>query len=169
MFVSPRGSAMSRAGTAFVGQCKQPASASSTPPVDIPFLYDIYESYALEFGGKRILDFQFFALKPSTDAFFFYHYDELQAVRVGTWKYIRKTNLYIWPIPLDAEAIPSKFGANQLGSDRLPLLYDLSLDPGEKYNVLAAYPDVAAKLENLISTWEAQNKKNPRGFVALAA
>lgn len=109
------------------------------------------------------------APKSPTDAFFYYHYDELQAVRVGSWKYIRKTNLYIWPIPLDAEALPSKFGANQLGSDRLPLLYDLTLDPGEKYNVLAAYPDVAAKLEQLMTTWEAQNKKNPRGFVALAA
>jgi hypothetical protein len=92
----------------------------------------------------------------------------LQAVRVGTWKYIRKTNLYIWPIPLDAEALTAKFGANQLGSERLPLLYDLTLDPGEKYNVLAAYPDIAAKLDRLMSAWEHQNKKNPRGFAALA-
>ena len=108
------------------------------------------------------------APKSPTDAFFFYHYDELQAVRVGNWKYIRKTNLYMWPIPLDAEVFTAKFGANQLGSDRLPLLYDLTLDPGEKYNVLAAYPEIAAKMDHLMRTWETQNKKNPRGFAALA-
>ena len=108
------------------------------------------------------------APKSPTDAFFFYHYDELQAVRVGNWKYIRKTNLYIWPIPLDAEVFTAKFGANQLGSDRLPLLYDLTLDPGEKYNVLGAYPDIAEKMDRLMRTWEAQNEKNPRGFAALA-
>ena len=109
------------------------------------------------------------APKSPTEAFFYYHYDELQAVRVGNWKYIRKTNLYIWPVPLDAEALTSKLGANQLGTERMPVLYDLSLDPGEKYNVLALYPDIALKLDRWMSTWEQQNRKNPRGFAALAA
>ena len=100
--------------------------------------------------------------------FFYYHYDELQAVRMGTWKYIRRTNRYVWPIPLDAEAISRKFGTKQLGSDRAPLLYDLRRDPGERYNVIATHPDIAAKLESAMAAWEANNQKNPRGFAALA-
>jgi arylsulfatase A-like enzyme len=101
--------------------------------------------------------------------FFYYHYDELQAVRIGTWKYIRRTNRYVWPIPLDAEAISRKFGTKQLGSDRAPLLYDLRRDPGERYNVIATHPDIAAKLEGAMAAWEAKNKNNPRGFAALAS
>lgn len=100
--------------------------------------------------------------------FFYYHYDELQAVRIGTWKYIRRTNRYVWPIPLDAEAISRKFGTKQLGSDRTPLLYDLRRDPGERYNVIATHPDIAARLESVMADWEAKNQKNPRGFAALA-
>lgn len=50
MFVSPRGGASSRAGTKFVGQCRQTASASSTPPEFIPFTYNVEEAYCLEFG-----------------------------------------------------------------------------------------------------------------------
>lgn len=49
-FVSYRGPAASRAGLAFVGQCKQAASASSLPPRVIRFQYNIFQSYVLEFG-----------------------------------------------------------------------------------------------------------------------
>ena len=108
------------------------------------------------------------AVKPPREAFYYYHYDELQAVRTGTWKYIRRTNRYVWPIPLDAEALSRKLGTKQLGSERAPLLYDLARDPGERYNVIATHPDIAARLEQLMNAWEAQNKENPRGFSALA-
>lgn len=103
------------------------------------------------------------------EAFFYYHYDELQAVRAGTWKYIRKTNRYAWPIPLDAEFLPDRLATKQLGRDRAPLLYDLARDPGEKYNVIASRPDVARRLERLMADWERANRANPRGFAAFAA
>lgn len=54
-FVDYRGGASSRAGTAYVGMCKQGApnsggTSTSNPPRDIPFQFNIYQGYVLEFG-----------------------------------------------------------------------------------------------------------------------
>lgn len=98
-------------------------------------------------------------------ALFFYHFDLLEGVRVGKWKYFRKLNRYVWPVPLDAAAIPNKLGKDQMGN-RWPLLYDLDLDPSESYNVINTYPDVAKKLEAVMQRWEAETEKNPRGWIS---
>ena len=98
------------------------------------------------------------------EAIFFYHYDQLEGIRLGNWKYFRKLNRYAWPIPLDAEYLPDAMGKKQLGN-RAPLLYDLSVDPGESYNVIDTYPDVAGKLHRILVEWEERSKKNPRGFL----
>jgi hypothetical protein len=52
MVVSYKGGLFSRAGTALAGMCKQPASAASVPPRIIPFKFNIYQSYILEFGDS---------------------------------------------------------------------------------------------------------------------
>lgn len=109
------------------------------------------------------------AAKSPRDTFYYYHYDELQGVRRGQWKYIRKTNRYVWPIPLDAEWITASSKSKQLDPERWPLLYDLAVDPGEAYNVIARNAGVAKDLERLLGQWESANRKNPRGFAALAA
>lgn len=96
-------------------------------------------------------------------ALYFYHYDLLEGVRVERWKYFRKFNRYVWPIPLDAAAVPDKLGKDQLGN-RWPLLYDLSIDPGESYNVIDTYPDVADRLEKTLQQWESAASKNPGGW-----
>ncbi len=49
-FVSYKGGLSSRAGMAFVGVCKQPASQASVPPRIISFRYSVTLSYILEFG-----------------------------------------------------------------------------------------------------------------------
>jgi hypothetical protein len=49
MVVSYTGGMFSRAGTAFVGPCRQQASASSNPPRNIEFTFNIFQSYILEF------------------------------------------------------------------------------------------------------------------------
>lgn len=49
-FVSYKGGLLSRGGLAYVGICKQPASASSVPPRNISFTFNIFQSYILEFG-----------------------------------------------------------------------------------------------------------------------
>ncbi len=99
----------------------------------------------------------------SHDAFYFYHYDQLEAVRTGKWKYYRRVNRYTWPIPLDAATIPNDLGSKQLG-DRWPLLYDLKSDPSESYNLRDTHPQVAERLATLLRSWEGAAKKDPRGF-----
>ncbi len=98
------------------------------------------------------------------DALFFYHYDLLEGVRVGNWKYFRRTNRYTWPVPLDAVELPNKLGKDQLGN-RWPLLYNLETDPGESYNVIDTYPEIARKLEAVMLKWESETKKNPNGWL----
>lgn len=49
-FVSYRGGWSSRAGTAFVGQCLQPATPGGSPPRLIRFQFNIKQGYILEFG-----------------------------------------------------------------------------------------------------------------------
>lgn len=49
-FINYRGGASSRAGGAYVGTCKQPATGA--PPRDIPFQFNINQGYALEFGDQ---------------------------------------------------------------------------------------------------------------------
>jgi len=154
----------------------QPGAQSAELVTNLDIFPTLLALAGLEQPTDRVIDgFNVLGLLTGTapqsprKEFFYYHYDELQAVRIGTWKYIRRTNRYVWPIPLDAEAISRKFGTKQLGSDRAPLLYDLRRDPGERYNVIATHPDIAAKLESAMAAWEASNQKNPRGFAALAS
>ena len=109
------------------------------------------------------------AAKSPRETLYYYHYDELQGVRHRNWKYIRKTNRYVWPIPLDAEWITTASKSKQMSTPRWPLLYDLSVDPAEAYNVIARNADVARQLDRLMTEWQNANRKNPRGFTALAA
>lgn len=98
------------------------------------------------------------------DAIFFYHYDLLEGVRAGEWKYFRKLNRYTWPIPLDAARVSNALGKSQLG-ERWPLLYNLSVDPSESYNVIHTYPEVAEKLNKKLLKWEEEAHRNPRGLL----
>jgi arylsulfatase A-like enzyme len=97
------------------------------------------------------------------DALYFFHYDQLEGIRAGRWKYFDKLNRYTWPIALDAAAVPDKLGADQLGN-RWPLLYDIERDPGESYNVINTYPDVAEKLKKKMDLFRNGIGGNPRGF-----
>ena len=74
------------------------------------------------------------------EAFFFYHYDEVQGVRWGDWKYLRKLNVYDWPSNLQRKG---------------PWLFNMKTDPQERYDLTETYPDIAQKLEGMISDWEA--------------
>ncbi|MFH2129109.1 MAG: sulfatase [bacterium] len=101
---------------------------------------------------------------PPHEALFFYHYDLLEGIRVGNWKYFRRINRYTWPVPLDGVQLANKLGGDQLGK-RWPLLYNLETDPSESYNVIDTYPEVAGKLDNMMLTWESETKENPGGWL----
>ena len=102
-------------------------------------------------------------IEPSREAIYFYHYDLLEGVRTGRWKYIRKTNRYVWPVPLDTAAVPDRLGKDQLG-DRWPLLYDLATSQDEAYNVINRYPEVAKRLDDAMHQWEQATAANPGGW-----
>ncbi len=78
--------------------------------------------------------------KSPHEAIYFYHNGQLEAIRAGKWKYHRRHNVYVWPSSLQKKG---------------PTLYDLETDPGEDYNVIMTYPDVAERLEAMMQQWEA--------------
>lgn len=98
------------------------------------------------------------------DALYFHHYDLVEGVRTGKWKYVQKMHRYTWPAPLDSAKVIDTLGKKQLGN-RWPLLYDLENDPGEHYNVINTHPEVANKLQALITRWEKHVADNPRGKI----
>jgi arylsulfatase A-like enzyme len=97
------------------------------------------------------------------DAIYFYHFDLLEGVRAGEWKYFDKVNRYVWPITMDTAPVPDALGKKQMGV-RWPLLYDLNSDPGESYNVINTYPEKAKKLKAMMAEWKKKVEKDPRGF-----
>lgn len=103
-------------------------------------------------------------LETTRDAFYFYHVDELEAVRWGKWKYIRNIHHYVWPVPVDKEStVMGRLGRGRLG--RWPLLYDLEIDPSESYNLIDHYPQEGERLRRRMEEWEASLRQNPRGWL----
>jgi arylsulfatase A len=98
------------------------------------------------------------------EAFYFYHVDELEAIRMGKWKYIRNIHHYVWPVPVDKPTTPmGKLARGRLGN--WPMLYDLAIDPRESYNLIDNYPEVGQRLAGSMAAWEADLELNPRGWI----
>jgi arylsulfatase A-like enzyme len=107
---------------------------------------------------------------------FFCKDHEVEAVRIGRWKYIDGNSHYVWPFPLDEPDTAVSWittsrdyrAANApdpiptLGT--WPLLYDLDRDPAEAYDVHDREPDVAARLAALLDAFRAELLANPRGW-----
>ena len=115
-------------------------------------------------------------LKESLDqrALFFFHDYDVEAVRVGEWKYVSSISHYVWPNPLDKQ---DSFGGRATsardysppGSDisvptlgRWPLLYHLGRDPAESYNVADTYPATASEMKQLLDDWKEGFYEDPR-------
>lgn len=109
-------------------------------------------------------------------ALYFFHDYDVEAVRAADWKYLDRISHYTWPTPLDKRDTP----AGRLGAGRdytppgshesvptlgtWPLLYDLSRDPEEAYNVAHTHPDVARRLAARLEAWRSALRANPRGW-----
>ena len=148
-----------------------PGAVSRAPVLNLDLFPTLLDLTGLGLPGDRIIDGRSIAallLGEAADspheAIFFYHYDLLEGMRAGRWKYFRKLNRYTWPIPLDAATVPNSLGKSQLGT-RWPLLYDLSVDPSESYNVIGTYPNVAEMMHTRLLDWEKEARENPRGFL----
>ena len=85
-------------------------------------------------------------------------------MRVGNWKYFRNINHYVWPQPVDKPTtLLGKRAKGNFGD--WPNLYNISYDPGENYNLASRYPDMVRKLDDLMTAWEREIKKNPGGWI----
>ena len=112
---------------------------------------------------------------PERPLFFFHDYD-VEAVRLGPWKYFRANSHYTWPVPLDKQ--DNVAGRMAAGHDYVPpdssesiptlgtwpLLYHMDRDSGEAYNVAKHEPAVAGSLAQRLDTFRADFYANPRGW-----
>lgn len=92
---------------------------------------------------------------------YLYHQGQLEGVRSGRWKYFRSTSHYTWPMPHNQKL--GHLTNHTRGPE--PLLYDLSKDPGEAYNLAERSPDVAREMESAMAAWEEALENNPLGLV----
>jgi len=119
--------------------------------------------------GKNIFGLMTGAEKISPhDALFFYHHNELEGVRSGKWKYFRYVNTYQYPNALDKpHTLLGKLGKGANGeSAKWPILFDMELDPFERYNLMQTLPEIGDRLLGKMEKWETQMDKNPRGWLS---
>jgi uncharacterized sulfatase len=158
-------------------------AASAVPAMNIDLLPTLLGLAGLTPPSDRVIDGidlwpalsgQRTALEPRP-LFFFHDYD-VEAMRLGPWKYIRSNSHYVWPAPLDKRDTPA--GRLAAGRDyrppgsaasvptlgTWPLLYELERDPAESYNVAETHPEVARDLGERLDAWRAEFHANPRGW-----
>lgn len=163
-------------------------SICSEPVMNIDFFPTCLSLAGLTPPSDRIIDgrditglLEGKAGKSPHDALFFFHHNEIEGVREGSWKYFRRINHAVYPIYADKDntvlgTLVSKFfnytdkdseGRTQkvpfLG--RLPLLYNMRTDPGERYNEIDKYPEVGRRMNDLMKQWEQAFAQNPRGWI----
>jgi len=113
---------------------------------------------------------------PPHEALLFFDDKVVAGARADHWKYYRHVDRYYWPVPLDRpDSLAGRRVADYKYSDpasgreiRLvagdPMLYDLSRDPAESYNVVDRHADVAQQVLGVIEQWEQDWFENPRGW-----
>lgn len=82
---------------------------------------------------------------------FFYSQGEIEAVRLGKWKYKRSFRHRNNPIP---KIIRPILGGEFAIKEHDALLFNLSQDPGEHSNLIEQHPEIAQQLENRIHQFE---------------
>ncbi|MFO1486722.1 MAG: sulfatase [Verrucomicrobiaceae bacterium] len=129
---------------------KIPAGSSSDA---ITSTIDLLPTFAALAGGKvptdRIIDgrdLNALLHDPANtasphEAFYYYCFTHLQAVRSGKWKFVRKR-----PAHPPWVGWSGRFAGNAVDEFSL---YDLEADIGETKNVAAEYPDILARLRQL--------------------
>ncbi|MBU2549231.1 MAG: sulfatase-like hydrolase/transferase [Proteobacteria bacterium] len=148
-----------------------PGTVQDQPAMNIDFFPTCLALAGLELPRDRIIDGKnIVGLLSGRDrqtpheAFYFYHMNDLEAVRMGRWKFIRRINHYVWPSPISKD--DTFFGrlVRKRVKYRMPLLHDLDQDPSESYNLIDRHPGVAERLQDRIRAWESAMKRNPRGW-----
>ena len=122
-----------------------------------------------EIDGKNIFDLMTGSKHTSPhDALFFYHHNELEGVRSGKWKYFRYVNSYQYPNPIDKpHTLMGKLAGKKAKSEAIqwPILFDMELDPFERYNLVQTHPDIGNRMLDTMVRWESEMARNPRGWI----
>ena len=158
-------------------------SVIAAPAMNIDLYPTIFHLVGLDLPTDRIIDGRnIWGLLTRTDtasphdALFFVNANVIDGARAGRWKYYRWVNLYTWPFPLDKPNTAvgraahdhvytdPKTGhtAHLLTHD--PLLFDVTVDPNESYNVAERHPDDVQRVHAMIERWEQEFFANPRGW-----
>lgn len=118
-----------------------------------------------EIDGKNMLSLWTQKDTVSQHAYlFFYHFNEVEAVLAGNWKYLDNTNHYVWPILLDREGLITHDFAKPWFGIQHPNLYNLALDESENYDLQHHYTEIADSLSLLIQNWNELIADNPEGW-----
>ena len=154
-----------------------------TPAMNIDFLPTISALAGVTLPDDRVID-GMDILPLMTDKgslserpLFFAHDYDVEAIRLGDWKYFDANSHYTWPLPLDKQDnVAGQLAAGNnyhpensdetvpaLGS--WPALYNMAHDSGEAYNVAEKYPEIAEKLDRQLKEWESAYYKNPQGWI----
>ncbi len=144
-----------------------PGSVCTAPAVNLDLFPTLLALAGLALPGDRIIDGADISalLAGASDAsphefLYLYHHGELEGVRAGRWKYFRETSHYVWPMPANR-----KLGSlTNHTTGPLPLLFDLTTDPGEAYDLAERHPQVVDRLEGVMRAWEAGMASDPLGF-----
>lgn len=156
--------------------------------VDAPAMnFDLYPTIfrltGLELPADRIIDGRDIwpllsgASQDSPhEALFFFNANVIDGARAGRWKYYRWVNLYTWPVPLDKpNTLTGRVAHGYTYTDpqtgetaklvaHAPLLFDVTADANESYNVIDRHADDAARIQAAIERWEQDFFANPRGW-----
>jgi arylsulfatase A len=145
-----------------------PGSVCDAPAVNLDLFPTCLAAAGLALPDDRIIDGLDIAplltgesSQSPHEALFLYHQGELEGIRSGKWKYLRSTSHYTWPMPVDKKL----GGLTNHTEGPLPLLHDLSTDPGEAYNLAERFPDVVERLEAAMAAWETEMEADPLGFL----
>lgn len=110
------------------------------------------------------------------DVLFFFNANVIDGARSGPWKFYRWVNLYTWPIPLDKpNTVTGRIAHGYTYTDpetgetaalvtHDPLLFDVTVDADESYDVSDRHAETSERLAAAIDTWESDFFANPRGW-----
>jgi len=158
-------------------------SRSAVPTMNIDLLPTLLSLAGVSPPSDRIVDganlsdlWLARASRVEERALYFAHDYDIEAIRRGPWKYIHSISHYTWPVPLDKpdSLLGPATGARDYtppGTDTRiptlgtwPLLYEVTRDPEEAYDVSKKYPEVVEALDAELAAFHAGLIANPRGW-----
>lgn len=163
-------------------ECIPAGKVVDTPAMNIDFLPALATLAGVTLPDDRIIDGMDIlplmtgeGVVPERPLFFAHDYD-VEAIRLGDWKYFETNSHYTWPLPLDKQDnVAGQLAAGNnyrpknsdetipaLGS--WPALYNMVRDSGEAYNVNSKYPHITENLQQQLVTWKEAYYANPRGW-----